>query len=193
MLNKFIVSLVVGSSLLGITGCFSGDDAPIDESLSSENFSTYSDDAFIIQYPKNWKIKDTELDSDVKDTIEVAFISNFKDPFFTPVITVEKIAVAEGKTTAKFGDENISLNENLVSFEELERVDLPLVVGESAVLSKLIRFQAKQALGDDTLEFIQTYLVKGGLGYVITGAYDANDDDAEASKMIQTLKSFRLK
>lgn len=192
---KFLKALLISISIVALSGCGGGNDEQVDSTLPAGTFGAYNADEFVVNYPVNWTIKKgNQLDDRIKDNISVAFISNFKDPFFTPVVTIEKIAVSEGTTTSSFADNIISMNEsNLVNYSEIERSDIQTSVGTNVVLTKLVRFQAKEQLQDDTLEFLQTYLSDGEFGYVVTGAYDPNDEDSEASKMVQSLQSFKLK
>ena len=110
--------LLIGFSLLALSGCFGGDgEDPGQVLLPSENFAAHNAEAFFIQYPREWKQKSA-------DGLEASFISNFKDAFFTPVITVEKVSVGEGVTSKAFAEDMISKNESdLALFEEIERKD----------------------------------------------------------------------
>lgn len=199
-MRRILVGLISVLSVFLLSGCFGfgGDDPGTGSGVDNVNYSAYSTDDFLIRYPRNWKDKKgNELNDDIRSTVEVAFVSNFKDSFFTPVITVEKIALGEDGATlssSDFADLQAKYNEeSLVNYDELERSDLSLVVGGGSSLTKLIRFQAKERLQDDTIEFLQVYLASGGFGYTVTGAYDPHDEDSEAAKIVESLRSFSLK
>ena len=190
-MKQILTTIFVGIFLASLIGC-GGNSAPdLTQSLPVANFVMFNGADFSIQHPKDWKIKkDEQLDSELRKTIQVALISNFKDPFFTPVITVEKIGVAEGTTSLKFAEGMVSKNESgLVGYEEVERKDIVL----SGAQTLFVRFRGKEKLQDNVLEFLQVYLVKGTSGFIVTGAYDPFDDDSEVVKIAQSLESFLLK
>jgi hypothetical protein len=96
---QIIIGLIL---LVSLTGCFSsntGNDAEeVGLVLPAENYQFYDTSEFRIQYPINWKVLlKAQITEKYATTAEVAFISNFKDMFFTPVIVVEKIALPEVK------------------------------------------------------------------------------------------------
>lgn len=195
MMKKVLVSGLIGSTLV-LSGCFGGGSSETStESLSTENFATFDNKVVAMQYPVNWKLKTgDQIDSDMRDSLIAVMTSNFKDPFFTPVITIEQVAVSEGVGSVDFAESTIKSNSlRLIGYEELERKDITTYKGGVAVNTKLVRFRGKEKLDDQVLEFLQVFLTQDGIGYTVTGAYDPNDEDSEASKIVQSLNTFSLK
>lgn len=196
MKRKLIAGLLIGLSLI-LSGCGGQNN---DESfqgliLPSENYTFYETDSFIFQYPRDWEVKNADqVDTLFSDTIKAVFTSNLRDQFFTPTITVERIPVEEVAGSSTFADQMIRRNEAvLIDYEETERLTVPTRVGDTAVTTTLVRFEAKEKLQDNITEFIQLYLYKGEMGYIITGAYDPTSDLSESDKIVNSLQTFRLK
>ena len=196
MLKKILITGIIGSTLV-LGGCFGGGNSDSDAGgvLPSENFATFDNKEVSIQYPANWKLKSgNQINTDLQDSVVAIMTSNFRDPFFTPVITVERVAVGESVGSVNFAEATIEANEEeLVSYEELERKDITTLIGAGAVNTKLVRFRGKQGLDGQVLEFLQIFLVKDGIGYTVTAAYDPNDEENEAAKLVQSLETFSLK
>ena len=94
----------------------------------------------------------------------------------------------------KFAESLIASNEKrVINFTEVERMNETITVGGVTSDTILLRFTGKENLADETLEFLQVYGVKGTNGYVVTGAYDPNDQDNEATKIVQSLQTFKIK
>jgi len=199
---KFLKGLI-GVGMMGLVfalaGCGGGttvtDQSQVSLVLPGENFESFETEFFFMQYPRDWEIKDnSQVVSQFKDTVQAVFVSNFKDPFFTPVISVEAIKNVDGLGNPEFAEAFIKQNENsLISYREIERKSVPLNVGDLGVNSYLIRFQGKEKLSDDILEYLQVYLVKNEWGYVVTAAFDPNSEGFEVDKMVQALQTVRLK
>lgn len=198
-LNRFtFFSGLIFVSLLLISGCSTTTTNSPEEVglvLSEENFAFYDADDFRIQYPVNWKVmRKDQLNAKYAQSAEVAFVSNFKDMFFTPVIVVEKIAIPEQKSVEDFAEESLATTKaSLVSFEELERQTVSTSISNVVTTTKLLRFTAKEKLQDDTLEYLQTYLVKNANGYVVTAVYDPTNENSETTKIVDSLRTFKLK
>jgi hypothetical protein len=197
MKKKLFAGLLITLSLV-LVGCGSGNTEEVSTValvLPAETYKIYDADNFTLQYPRDWETKNkSQVASQYKDSVQAVFISNFKDQFFTPVITVELVAVEEGVGNPGFADEMIARNEAvLIDYEELERLTIPTVIGSDVVNTYLVRFQGKEKLQDDTLEFLQTYLAFGSAGFVATAAYDPTSDLNEAEKLVNSLQTFKLK
>ena len=196
MKRRILIGLLVSLSLV-LSGCGgkNNNEAFSGLILPSENYTFFETSDFIFQYPRDWDVKSrSQVDAQFSDTVRAVFTSNFKDPFFTPVLTVEGIAVTEGVGNPAFADQMIRKNEAvLIDYTEIERLTVPSLVGDSAVTTSLIRFSGKEKLQNDTLEFVQVYLAKGSVGFVVSGAYDPGSDTNEAEKIINSLQTFRLK
>jgi hypothetical protein len=195
-MKRIFISLLVGSTLI-LGGCFGGGSSDTGgvEVLSPENFATFDNKTVSVQYPVNWKlVSGSQVPTDKQGAIIAYMTSNFKDPFFTPTITISQSAVSEGTGVIAFAESNIATNQTeLVSYEELERKDLTTYIGANVVNTKLVRFRGKDGLDGQLIEFIQTYLVDDGVGYTATAAYSPDDEDSEAVKIVQSLNTFRLK
>lgn len=182
---------------LSLSGCFGGGstDAGAISTLPSENFGLFDNKTISIQYPVNWNLKTgSQIDTDMQDSIIAIMTSNFKDPFFTPVITIEQIGVSEEVSSVEFAEQTMKNNEiELINFNELERKDVTTYIGANPVNTKLTRFSGKSTLDDQVLEFLQIYLASGGVGYTVTAAYDPNDEENEATKLVQSLGTFSVK
>lgn len=195
--RKLAVGLLIGLSMVlaGCGGSNTNDVSTVALVLPAENYKIFEGNGFTLQYPRDWETKNkSQVAEQYKDSVEAVFISNFKDQFFTPVITVELLAVQEGVGNPGFADEMIARNEAvLIDYEEQERLTIPTVIGNEVVNTYLIRFRGKEKLQDDTLEFLQTYLAHGASGFVVTAAYDPTSDLSEAEKLVNSLQTFKLK
>jgi len=197
--SKWIATIVMIGLIFSISAC--GGDGVITEGtqvgliLPAESYKTFETEHFAMQYPRDWDVKNNaQVANQFKETVQAVLISNFKDPFFTPVITIEALKNAEGLGNPEFAEAFIKKNESgLISYVEIERKSIPLNVGDAAINSYLIRFKGKEKLSDDVLEFLQVYLAGGEWGYVITGAFDPNSEGLEIDKMVQALQTVRMK
>lgn len=185
--------------VLVLSGCFSSNTATDPDEvgliLPAENYEFYDTSEFRIQYPINWKVLPKgQITEKYAATAEVAFVSNFKDMFFTPVIVVEKIALPEVKNIEDFAEESLAFSRSsLTAFEELERQTISTAVANQPVTTRLVRFTAKEKLQDDTLEYLQTYLVNGANGYIVTAAYDPTSNNTESEKIVDAIRTFKVK
>jgi hypothetical protein len=196
MYKKIVLSGVLASTLL-LSGCLGGEaeTESVGLVLPEANYAFYSSPEIQIQYPINWKVSSKEeISSKYKESIEVAFTSNFKDPFFTPTLTIEKIKAPNFKSSEEFADDVIKRNANsIVQYAQIEKQTVSTSIGSAPEITTLVRFGGKQKLQDDPLEYIQLFLLEGETGYIATAAYDPTDDNNEADKLIEAIRTFRLK
>lgn len=194
-LKKLIIGISCCSLLL-LAGCSSNDsEAESGLILPEANYIFYSNDDLSIQYPRNWDvISKTELNSKFQANLEVAFRSNFKDLFFTPVITVEKLKTAADDSSLTFADNAISRNENsLIEYVLIDKQTISTLIGAKLVETSITKFRGKEKLQDDTLEYVQTYLTNDEIGFIVTAAYDSTDNKVEVEKIVNSLRTFKLK
>lgn len=192
---SLIIITVLSFSLMGCSSGSTDTEDSIGLVLPESNYKIYASPELQIQYPINWNVlSKSDVNSKFKENIEVAFISNFKDLFFTPVITIEKVKVAASTSSESLADSIVARNSNsLIDYALLERQNVSTLVGGQTVLTSIVKFKGKEKLSDDTLEYLQMFLVAGETGYIATGAYDPTDNKAEVEKMIDSLRTFRLK
>lgn len=195
-MKKILALILTIFTALALSGCFGGTDAEnVGLVLPTENYSYFETSEFSIQYPLGWTtLTKSQISEQFKDNIEVAFTSNFKDPFFTPTITVEKVALDTALSVTAFADAMIKQNQGmLINFTEIERQSVSTLVTGQTVLATLIRFSGKEKLQDDTLEYLQIYLNNGTTGFIATAAYDPNDENNQADKVVDALRTLKLK
>jgi hypothetical protein len=190
-----ILSFALLSTLL-IAGCSGGNSNTEDAGLvlSEGSYTVYSQNEFQIQYPLNWDVlAKQDIKTKFQEQLEVAFRSNFKDLFFTPVITVEKIRVETNENT-EFSESVIERNENnLIEYVLVDKQPVSTLVGSTPVFTLVSKFRGKEKLQDDMLEYIQIYLVKDSIGYIVTAAYDFTDNSVDTDVLFNSLRTFRLK
>jgi len=198
MKRRFFLGLLM--AVLGVTLIGCGDSVVVEKAqiglvLPAENYESFETEFFFMQYPRDWEVKNhSQVASQFKETVQAVMVSNFKDPFFTPVITVEAIKNVDNLGNPEFAEAFIKKNESeLISYEEIERKSIPLNVGSEAVNSYLVKFKGKEKLQDDVLEFLQVYLAGEEWGYVVTAAFDPNSEGLEIEKMVQALQTVRMK
>ena len=179
-----------------LAGCFGGatETDTVGLILPEENYKFYKNTDLQVQYPMNWKVMTkTEINSEYKENFEVAFVSNFKDPFFTPTITFEKTLLKSAITSEQFAESIINQNKvSLVNYAEVERQTVSTLVSGEPVLTTLIKFTGKEKIQDDLIEYIQIFLTKGEVGFIGTAAFDPTDENSEFEKMVNTLRSTKL-
>lgn len=199
-MKKLFLRAVLLSALMlmviFIAGCSGGqnDKEQVGLVLPEANYKFFKNSDLQIQYPVNWKVLNKQqISSKYKENFEVGFTSNFKDPFFTPTITVEKIKIDEDLNSESFSELVINQNkEKLVNYLELEKSTVSTLVANEPVITTLIRFSGKEKIQDDLIEYVQTYLVKNELGYIVTAAFDPTDENNEFEKMVNSLRTFKL-
>jgi hypothetical protein len=194
MLKKFVLA-VMFTSVLILTGCSgSSESDQVGLVLPEENYKFYKSTDLQMQYPMNWKVMTkAEIGTKFKESFEVAFVSNFKDPFFTPTVTVEKVLLESELTSEAFADSVINQNkESLVNYAEIERQTVSTLVGNEPTLTTLVRFSGKEKIQDDLVEYVQIFLTKGEIGFVGTAAFDPTDENSEFDKMVDTLRTIKL-
>jgi hypothetical protein len=193
---KKILLLCFTFSFLILAGCSGSSSAPetIGLTLPAANYSNYATADFRIQYPIDWEVlSQQEISSKFRQRLEVAFLSNFKDLFFTPVITVEKVALTENINSMEFADQNISKNAStLIDYILVDRQPVTLERKGSPVLTEIVKFRGKERIQNDILEYIQIFAVKDQSGFIVTGAYDPTANRTEEDKIVNSLKTLKL-
>jgi hypothetical protein len=195
-MKKFALLLLSLFLTLTLSGCFSTEE-PVDLGLvlPTENYSFYKGEGFEIQYPIDWVLLEKkDINAKFKENLEVAFMSNFKDLFFTPVITVEKTKSQANSDNQVFAESVINKNAaTLIDYNVIEKQTVSTSVNGAPALATLVVFEGKEKLQDDKLEYIQIYLSKAEVGYIATGAYDPTDNKIEPEKIVDSLRTFKLK
>lgn len=196
MFKKKIL-LVATVSIMFLAGCGGSGSSQADTiglTLPAANYTTFTASEFRIQYPIDWEVlSQQEISSRFRQRLEVAFLSNFRDLFFTPVITVEKVELTESMNSMQFADQNIARNAStLIDYVLVDRQPVTLERQGAPVLTEIVKFRGKQRIQDDVLEFIQIYAVQGADGLIVTGAYDPTSDRTQEDKIVNSLKTLKL-
>lgn len=190
-MRKLLTGFLLVLSLT-LTGCFGGEATSVEEApdLSTDTFEVFETERYRIFFPRGWKQR-TDFTSDVAQSTQVAFISNIKEVFFTPTVTVAAQSVSGTVAAEDFAKSVIEQNEKgLLNYQEVERRSVQISEEAQTIL---VQFRGKRQPEGNIVEYFQTYYTKGGLGFVITGAHDPNGDAVLADRLIETVASFRLK
>lgn len=173
-------------------GCFGGGGQTTGiPTLSSETYDLYETSAYLIQYPKGWKLR-TDFPANIDAYTQVAFISNIKEVFFTPTVTVAVENISDGVLTKDFAQKIIDQNgKSLLNYNLIDKNEV--VIDEAGNITYLIEFQGKNNPEDNLIDYLQTYFVADGKGFVVTGARDPNGDPILAERLLDTVRSFRLR
>lgn len=196
MLKRNIILLLTVFTIF-LTGC-GGSGGSSSESigltLPEANYTTFNTTDFRIQYPIDWQVlSQQDISSRFRQRLEVAFMSNFKDLFFTPVITVERVSLSEAMNSMEFADQNIAQNSStLIDYILIDRQPVTLERRGSPILTEIVKFRGKQRIQDDVLEFIQIYAVRDSSGFIVTGAYDPASNRTDEDKIVNSLKTLKL-
>ena len=191
MFKRFLQITSVGLSLIALAGCFGfgGNDEVVVQDLPVDQYALHESGAYRINYPIGWQVR-TDFSGDIERATEVAFVSNVKEVFFTPVVTVASQPVGSEVTSRDFALNIIEQNKQiLVAYNELERTEVATVDGEGV----LVRFTGKTEAADSPVEYLQTYHVSADRGYVITGAHDPNGDPLLFERLVDSVRSFVLR
>ena len=184
-MKKLIKSLLCFILLFGLSGCFGSDET------TTEVIKEFTDPHFTINYPENWIVKTRQdLTPEIPKETIVTFSSSEPTDGYRTTISVVNDVVPPSTSSLDYAKANINnATQGIVEFKKIEKRDLE-INGEK---TKLMIFQGKSDLNAKTLKYIQTYLVKGELGYTVT-ASDLLDIEENDFKILQDLvTSFKLK
>jgi hypothetical protein len=179
-----------------LTGCFGGDGSESGgEQVSVEPGKVmYDAGAYSIIYPEDWEVIETaDFTSNVPMQTLVGFRSNIKNEIFSANVNVVRGNVEEGLSSKDYGKSSlINAQKSLISFEELGKENINFTVNDAEIETYIAKFQGQQSASDPMITFRQLYLVSNSIGYVVTAAYEANEDESIVNATYEMLKSFRI-
>lgn len=156
--------------------------------LPAGQFEAYETADYRIYYPVGWKVK-REFTSDIASTTDVAFTSDVKELFFTPVATVSRVGLGVNISALDFGLQMLEANEDsLLNYEIVDRREI-IANGVPVIL---ITYTGKQSPESELIEFTQAFFVKEGFGFSVTGARDIAGDPLLAERLFKVVSSFRF-
>ncbi len=172
--------------IFSLSGCFGNSD-----NSNSEKNLTFNDPHFTINYPENWIVKTRQNFGEEipKETVATFSRPEPREGYRTTISIINDI-VPPQTSSLDYAKANINnAVQGILEFEKIEERNLE-ISGEE---TKLMVFKGKSELNAKTLQYVQTYLVKGELGYTIT-ASDLLDIEENDFTILQDLvKSFTLK
>ncbi len=186
-------SLIIGLLALTMTGCLGGGGSDEQQSVVP-NSKIFSVDEFDIEYPRDWRVLTSkDFPNDVPKETKLVFQQNVKGEFIVNV-NLGRVSVPEGTVTMDYAKRLIQEQRNgLVNYQEIGREEIQLPVGEGTADTVLVTFTAKRSPEAVERKFVQTYLVKDGFAYVLTGAMRTNESETLVELVTSVLRSFKLK
>jgi hypothetical protein len=200
-IKKSAAIILATISLFSFTGCFGGEDTPVD-TVTPAGFITYEKGDVTITAPEAWEVfTEKDFPTNVpKDTLAV-FRNNIKSDIFTANLSISQAEITKGETSKDFSIKSLNaVKNNLVSFQEISREDFQVKKAvtagtEDEILdtTTLITFQGRKTVTEPLIIFKQLCIAKTGYGLIITASYLPNDDQSVVIKLDDMLKSLRLK
>lgn len=196
MNKKTLLGLLIAISTLTATAC--GSDEATDSTDGEGGGAgqhAYDGNDFTINVPSDWEILDSdEFTSQVPGETRVAFRSNFKNESFTANLNIGQKNVDEGVSSEDFAKSNLAVvKKNLLGFEKISMENFTVVSGDEEIQGILLQFQGKRVATDPIVQFKQISVVENGIGYTVTSAFLANEDESIVKQLDQMLDSFSLR
>lgn len=186
--------IIFGIIPLILTGCLGiGEETTTGEPAVGE--IEYSHTNFSIFVPQDWEtIDEADFTSAIPAEVIVDFRNNIKSEIFTANLSVSAINVEEGISASDLAiSSKTKAEDSLVSFKGIssEKIDVPY--GEGFVNGERITFSGKKNASDPIIYFEQIYVIHNGVGYVVTAASLAEENETVVNYLDRMLNSFALK
>ncbi len=173
--------------LLGVSGCFGGDDEAVGSSAGwqKQEFSTFSVDA-----PPGWmRVDKSKLSSSVPASTVAVYVAEM-DQGFVKSMSVLKETLNTEATSKEYGKAVSLLTEkSLPEYAKVLSEDTD-IHGEKTLLHV---FRARNTVTDKLMQFVQSYFAKGDSGYVVSCVVPELAASSEVDICKQAVSSFRLK
>jgi hypothetical protein len=191
-MKKLLILLAVPLILSGCLG-IGEEEGATGEPTAGE--IKYNHTNFSISIPQDWEIiEEADFTSNIPTEIIVDFRNNIKSEIFTANLNVSAINVEEGISASDLAiNSKTKAEDSLVSFEGIssEKIDVPY--GEGFVNGERIIFSGKKNASDPIIYFEQIYVIRNGVGYVVTAASLPEENETVVNYLNRMLNSFALK
>jgi len=155
----------------------------------------YSHTNFSILIPQDWEIiEKADFTSNVPAEVIVDFRNNIKSEIFTANLSISAINVGEGTSASDLAiSSKTKAEDSLVSFEGISSEKTDILYGEGFVNGERITFSGKKNASDPIIYFEQIYVINNGVGYIVTTASLAEENETVVNYLDRMLNSFALK
>jgi len=170
--------------LTSLSGCLGFGEDETASGFSLKKFSTFQ-----VEVPKDWRnIDKKEFSSIVPEETVAVFASSARDGFIKNLNILKENINTEASSNS-YAKANILIGgKSLIDYAKIEEEHIN-IGGEDTVLHV---FRARNSSTDKLLNFIQTYLTRGKIGYTITCVLPENASDEEIPVCKKAVSSFNF-
>lgn len=192
LITGAIIFFLLSGTLI-LPGCFGGDEEVIGDTNEVLPFYRLVEkDDVSIQIPEDWE-EITSFSSEYPENTVIAFRNNIQESTFLANINIVKNTVTEGTSSSDYALDVIkTLSGQLINFKKISEEEFTINVGGTDVTSYRIEFEGTNDASKEARHFIQVYGVTGTTAYIVTGAYDENDDELAIDQVKQSIGTFEL-
>lgn len=182
-------------ALFSLTGCFNfGGDEPADGAVNDGTVSTYQTTDFRITIPADWEVIDqNDFTSDVPSETLVVFRNNIKNETFTANVNIVQRALQEPVSSLEYANlVNNRQKSGLVDYNETRKETLTIPFGDQQVDTYFTAFEARKSTSEPLIRYVQTYGVRDGSAFIVTGAFSPQETDVTSQTVENIVRSFQL-
>lgn len=192
-MKKIIFCSLVLSSIL-LSGCFGGEENN-GERKTLEGFRWFETSDVAIQIPNEWIVlTSAKLPQGLPKNTLAAFRSNIPGKKFTANISVTQNNIPQAVATMDYA---AAMKEgtlkHLISSKEIRTDDVYVSISGERTATVFILAEGRERADADLKNFMQMVAVDGKTGYVVTGAYAADEAEETVEKMEKAVKSFLVR
>ena len=198
LMNKKSLLVIGLITMLGLTGCFGGDNETIisGQEVIAGTKKVYETEQFGITIPLDWEaIGKEDHTSNVPSGTVVAFVNNIKSDRFTANVSVHITQFTEeGVILEDFAKSAMDQARNtLTEFSEGSMEEVKISFGEEESTNGfLLTFSGKKSATDPIIEWKQLVVLANEVGYTISGAYINSEEESVVKQVDEMLNSFSL-
>ncbi len=191
--KKILGISIMMVTVLALSGC--GNSSTQQKPTTDERSRVIDNAEFTMRIPREWDVieaKDFTADVPAETTMVVR--NNVKNEDFTANVNVIRRSLQTTKETLEYAKEVINRQKSgLLNYKETKRDVSKMKIGDKTVDSYVVTFEGKKDAESDLVRFVQTYAVKGNMGYIVTGSYSLKESGDNMNTVEEIVKSFSLK
>ena len=198
MKRKILIAVLLGTSMLFVTGCFESETPDTTEPDTSQEQSqnNYQGADFSIYVPEAWeKIEKKDFTSEIPAGTEIVFRNNVKNEDFTANVNITKnTTLTNPISSADYAKQAVSnLKASMFNFNEIKRETAKILIGGTETETIYLAFEGKRNENENQVQFLQIYATKGQAGYIVTGAFSETEEELVVKKVDAMVRSFEVK
>lgn len=187
------VSIIIMATVFALSGC--GSSGTQQKPTTDERSRVIDNAEFTMRIPREWDVIEAkDFTADVPPETTMVVRNNVKNEDFTANVNIIRRSLQTTKETLEYAKEVINRQKSgLLNYKETKRDVSKMKIGDKTVDSYVVTFEGKKDAESDLVRFVQTYAVKGNMGYIVTGSYSLKESGDNMNTVEEIVKSFSLK